>query len=168
MYIEKMLEFLRNFSTQLACKFFTLTFVGCVHQRIVYCVMMVPLVKIIEKKFITPHEWFHADDWNKYLLPFFFYHFPFHTLHTLHTSTKLCFWTLSSTAYSASILIRPCGSLEQQQQSLRKLPQFFMLPLSNFWSMQKSTGWKPKSGTIFHGHSAVISPSSSLTARRWW
>ena len=69
MYIEKMLEFLRNFSTQLACKFFTLTFVGCVHQRIVYCVMMVPLVKIIEKKFITPHEWFHADDWNKYLLP---------------------------------------------------------------------------------------------------
>ena len=65
-----MLEFLRNFSTQLACKFFTLTFVGCVHQRIVYCVMMVPLVKIIEKKFITPHEWFQAYDWNKYLLPF--------------------------------------------------------------------------------------------------
>ena len=59
MYFEiklAMLEFLRNFSTQLACKFFTLTFVGCVHQRIVYCVMMVPLVKIIEKKFITPHE----------------------------------------------------------------------------------------------------------------
>ena len=163
MYIEKMLEFLRNFSTQLACKFFTLTFVGCVHQRIVYCVMMVPLVKIIEKKSITPHEWFHADDWNKYLLPFSFYHFPFHTLHLRNYVFEP--YVLQ---HSASILIRPCGSLEQQQQSLRKLPQFFMLPLSNFWSMQKSTGWKPKSGTIFHGHSAVISPSSSLTARRWW
>ena len=67
-YVEikpAMLEFLRNIITQLACKFFTLTFVGCVHRRIVcskHCVMMVPLVKIIGKKFIKPHEWFHADD----------------------------------------------------------------------------------------------------------
>ena len=150
MYIEKMLEFLRNFSTQLACKFFTLTFVGFVHQRIVcskHCVLCNDgSSRKNYWKEVHNSTWVISRWWLKQIfatlshLPLSFSYF---------TSAKLCFWTLRLTAHSASTLIRPCGSLEQQQQSLRKLPQFFMLPLSNSGRCRKVQGENQSQGRFF-------------------